>query len=75
MNTAKATHRSHNGPSMMDCANTQPTTTGMAAMRAKVRIFGRDSEPFAAPLVVAMFIRLTNTAAVVKVNRAAHGVC
>src|ERR1700761_8275830 len=40
----------------------QPTTKGMAAIRANVRIFGRDSEPFASPFVVAMFIRPTNTA-------------
>jgi hypothetical protein len=39
----------------------QPTTTGMAAMRAMVRIFGRDSAEFAARLVVTV-IRLTNTA-------------
>src|SRR5579872_1442468 len=36
----------------------QPTTIGMAAIRAKVRILGRDNEPFASPLVVAMFMRL-----------------
>src|SRR5580698_11527098 len=40
----------------------QPTTSGIAAIRAMVRILGRDSEPFASPLVVAMFIRPTNTA-------------
>jgi hypothetical protein len=34
----------------------------MAAMRAQVRIFGIDSEPFAVR-VVAMFIRPSNTAA------------
>src|SRR3954451_1483623 len=60
MNTASATQRSHNGPSMTDCAYTQPTTTGMAAIRATVRIFGMD-RLFGCPLVVAMFIRLTNT--------------
>jgi alkanesulfonate monooxygenase SsuD/methylene tetrahydromethanopterin reductase-like flavin-dependent oxidoreductase (luciferase family) len=42
----------------------QPITTGIAAIRAQVRIFGRDSEPFTVALVVAMFIRPTNTAAV-----------
>jgi hypothetical protein len=41
----------------------QPITTGMAAIRAQVRILGIDSEPFAVPLVVAMFIRPSNTAA------------
>src|SRR5271155_1644738 len=40
----------------------QPTTTGMAAILAQVRMLGRDSEVFAHPLVVAMFIRPTNTA-------------
>src|SRR5579872_6139952 len=40
----------------------QPTTTGMAAILAQVRIFGRESELLAHPLVVAMFIRPTNTA-------------
>src|SRR5258708_7393675 len=39
----------------------QAITTGMAAIRAQVRIFGTDSEPFAV-LVVAMFIRPSNTA-------------
>jgi hypothetical protein len=39
----------------------QPITTGMAAIRAQVRIFGSDSELFAGVLVVAMFIRPTNT--------------
>jgi hypothetical protein len=36
----------------------------MAAIRAQVRIFGSDSELFAVVLVVAMFIRPTNTGAV-----------
>src|ERR1700689_1856259 len=40
----------------------QPTTTGIAAIRAQVRMLGRDSELFAHPLVVAMFMRPTNTA-------------
>src|ERR1700722_6571699 len=40
----------------------QPTTSGIAAIRAKVRMLGRESEVFAHPLVVAMFIRPTNTA-------------
>jgi hypothetical protein len=40
----------------------QPITTGMAAIRAQVRIFGMDSEPFPVR-VVAMFIYPSNTAA------------
>jgi hypothetical protein len=40
----------------------QPTTTGMAAILAQVRMLGRDSELLATPLVVAMFIRPSNTA-------------
>src|SRR5665213_2057554 len=39
----------------------QPITTGIAAIRASVRIFGRD-RVLVGPRVVAMFIRLTNTA-------------
>ena len=31
--TASATQRSHKGPSMMEWAKTQPTTTGIAAIR------------------------------------------
>jgi hypothetical protein len=38
----------------------QPITTGIAAIRAQVRIFGSD-RPFDCVLVVAMSIRLTNT--------------
>src|SRR5690242_21191883 len=42
----------------------QAITTGIAAIRAQVRMFGMDSAPFfAVPLVVAMFIRPTNTRA------------
>src|ERR1700739_3591868 len=60
MNTATATQRSQSGPSLI-CMKMQPITTGMAAIRAQVRIFGRDSEVLVVPLVVAMFIRPTNT--------------